>query len=222
MKKWMALWVVVGLLIPAAAGAQQERIGLAVKIGVNHANMIVRNKETHQRLNTRPRNNPYFAAELEYQFAKLFSYIAGLSYLQQGYAVRISNPDYPYTYFRDFKYLGIIQKARITFHLSFFDLFTSIGVSGEALLSAHYQRNYDRNAKPSYSIDIKERYNSGMLIPEWDFGFGIPFGNWRISAEATYVIGGDDIAKPELVNLHTHTHKIHDSRYYLGLTYYLP
>lgn len=220
-KKGVILVFVVLVLMPAAVKSQ-ERIGLALKLGVNHANMIVRDKETHERLKTNPRNNPFVYAELEYQFAKLFSYVAGLAYLQQGYAVRISDPDYPYTYFRDFKYLGIVQKARVTLHLSFLDIFTAIGVSGEALLSAKYQRNYDRNAKPSYSIDIKERYNSGMLIPEWDFGVGVPFGNWRVSLETTYVIGGDDIAKPELAEYHTHTRKIHDVRWYMGITYYLP
>jgi|Deesub1362B_J571_1020462.scaffolds.fasta_scaffold01283_6 hypothetical protein len=216
------LWFLLFVILFVNSGTySQEKIGLSFKVGINHANMAVVHKETGERLKTQARNNPFFLLEFEYRFAKIFSYVAGVSYLQQGYAVRkYSGEDYPYTYYRDLRYVGIVQKGRVTFSFPPVEIFTALGVSGEALISAKYHRQYDRNAKPAYSIDEKDWFNSGMIIPEWDAGVGLLVGPWRISAELTVVIGGDDIGRPERSYAFKYTRKFRDVRYFLGITRY--
>jgi len=212
--------VAICLLFNFPSFAEQGEIGIALKAGINHSNMIVRDKTTNTKLQTNPRDLPFFYFEFEYRFSRILSYIAGFSYLRHGYSVHVTNHEYPHTYRRDLLYLGFPQKLRITVSLLWIEIFGSLGVSGEALLTAKYHREYDNNAKQGYTLDIKEGYNTGILTPEMDFGIGILFQNLRLSLETTFVIGGDDITKPYVYPPHTHTRKINDVRYYLGLAYY--
>ncbi|MDZ7362598.1 MAG: hypothetical protein ONB46_18020 [candidate division KSB1 bacterium] len=202
----------------AAAG---DKFGLALKAGPNFSNMRVEEKSTGRIVSSDIAAEPAFMLEFELVISKHVSYIAGFQFLRHGYSARDIDSVFTFRYFRRTTYLGMPNKLRVFFHHGRLQSFASLGVNAENLLSARYRREYDDPMIPGYELNIKALFNELTFTPELDAGLRLPLWGFYLTVEGTYAFGTENVNNPDIENLATHTRRIRDFRFAIGISRYL-
>jgi hypothetical protein len=202
----------------AAAG---DQFGLALKAGPNFSNMLVREKSTNLIVNTDMRIKPSYMLELEIVITKHLSYVAGFQYLVHAYSGHAADSIYTFEYTRRATFLSIPNKIRVFFHHRKLQSFLSFGVNAENVLSARFYQNYDDPAIPNYETNIKVLYSEITFTPELDAGLRLPLAGFFLALEGTYAHGTETVNNPDLEHLATHSRKIRDFRFMIGISRYL-
>jgi hypothetical protein len=206
------------LITPAAAG---DKFGLALKVGPNFSNMLVREKSTNLIVNTDMRIRPSYFLEAEVVITKHLSYIVGFQYLVHAYSGNAADSIYTYEYTRRANFLSIPNKIRVFFQHRKLQSFLSFGVNAETVLSARFQQNYDDPTIPYYETDIKVLYSDITFTPELDAGLRLPLAGFFLTLEGTYAHGTETVNNPDLESFATHSRKIRDFRFMFGISRYL-
>ncbi len=209
------------ILLFIAQAAAEDKFGLALKVGPNFANMLVREKSTQFIVNTDMRIRPSYMLELEVVITKHLSYVAGFQYLVHAYSGNAVDSIYTYEYTRRANFLSIPNKIRVFFQHRKLQSFVSFGVNAETVLSARFDQNYDDPTIPKYTTDIKVLYSDITFTPELDAGLRLPLAGFFLSLEGTYAHGTENINNPDLESFATHSRKIRDFRFMIGFSRYL-
>ncbi|MCI0698749.1 hypothetical protein L0337_42960 [candidate division KSB1 bacterium] len=219
MKTSLGCACLVLLLITQAAA--EDKFGLALKVGPNFSNMLVREKSTSFIVNTDMRIKPSYMLELEVVITKHLSYVAGFQYLVHAYSGNATDSIYTYEYTRRANFLSIPNKIRVFFHHHKLQSFLSFGVNAETVLSARIYQNYDDPAILTYETNIKVLYSDITFTPELDAGLRLPLAGFFLTLEGTYAHGTETVNNPDLEYLAEYSRKIRDFRFMIGISRYL-
>lgn len=209
------------ILLFIAQAAAEDKFGLSLKVGPNFSNMLVREKSTNLIVNTDMRIRPSYFLEAEVVITKHVSYVVGFQYLVHAYSGNAADSIYTYEYTRRADFLSIPNKIRVFFHHRKLQSFLSFGVNAETVLSARFDQNYDDPTIPDNEVDIKVLYSDITFTPELDAGLRLPLAGFFLTLEGTYAHGTETVNNPDLESFATHSRKIRDFRFMIGISRYL-
>jgi hypothetical protein len=209
------------ILLFITQATAEDKFGLALKVGPNFANMLVREKSTQFIVNTDMRIKPSYMLELEVVITKHLSYVAGFQYLVHAYAGHAADSIYTYEYTRRANFLSIPNKIRVFFQHRKLQSFLSFGVNAETVLTARFLSKYDDPTIPDYETNIKVLYSDITFTPELDAGLRLPLAGFFLTLEGTYAHGLESVNNPDLESFATHSRKIRDFRFMIGVSRYL-
>lgn len=198
-----------------------DKFGLAIKGGRNFANMLVKDKRTGEKTNTRMAKEPSLLLEAELVFGPHVSYVTGFHYIVHGYSARAIDSIYTYRYFRRAQYLGLPQKLRVFIHHQRVQSFFSVGINLETVLAARFRAEFDDRTIPTYDVDIKGLFNELTFTPEFDAGLRYPLLGGYLTFELTYALGTENVNNPDVEDLATHSRRIRDLRVMFGISRYV-
>jgi hypothetical protein len=202
----------------AAAG---DKFGLALKVGPNFSNMLVREKSTNLIVNTDMRINPSYFLEAEVVITRHLSYVVGFQYLVHAYSEHAADSIYTYENTRRANFLSIPNKIRVFFQHRKLQSFLSFGVNAETLLSARFYRKYDDPTILNFEENIKVLYSDITFTPELDAGLRLPLAGFFLTLEGTYAHGTETVNNPDLESFAQYSRKIRDFRFMFGISRYL-
>ncbi len=209
------------ILLFVTQAAAEDKFGLSLKVGPNFSNMLVREKSTNLIVNTGMRIRPSYFLEAEVVITKHLSYVVDFQYLVHAYSGHAADSIYTYEYTRRGNFLSIPNKIRVFFQHRKLQSFLSLGINAETVLAARFHQNYDDPTIPNYETNIKVLYSDITFTPELDAGLRLPLAGFFLTLEGTYAHGTETINNPDLESFATHSRKIRDFRFMLGISRYL-